>query len=428
MRIRKTHITDAITRFFKSLSLKDRLEKNCAIERENSFRMQREYAKLCAGGGGHAAAGSGSSVSDFDSSDAASMITIDEEEKELLLEPMMHDAYKDIIPKYLVLELVQRLAHRRRSELPLKRKVPDSHEYDEDSGANQGSLEAGGQPPRKMVKGEPLEEAVPKPADDPFPVAMLFAEMKRPLPITWYSNKALHLIRNPLSCQVSIINTLWTNDISDFLDSQTEEHAFLREAGMTKTFCPTYELYAECAENHKQACALLDAPGSTAYKDWAESHHNFYANKADKLEIYDHWKKDEKKRREARTPLPSFTTSAYNTGYEDCKTSYKRANPPQVNNNMTCILCTRRGHCVEWHDDFHHGDAFPGPSRHPYWAKLRSECPDDLFDKTNSNSVCKTYNRVGDGHCNHSNRRLHICSFCGSSNHFALSWRCRQPR
>ncbi|KAF6761720.1 hypothetical protein DFP72DRAFT_879434 [Ephemerocybe angulata] len=380
-RRRKTHTTFSIIQFFKSLSLKDRLEKNCAIERENGIRMQRKYAKLCAG------------QDAFDENDdAASMITIEEEEKALLTEPMMYDAYKDLMPKYLVLELVQRFTGR-----PLKRKADG---FD--------CSRSGSEPPLKSMKSEPDVQS--QAAEPKFTAALLLAESRQPLPITWYSNKALNIIRNRKALRGDAAAALEHWDVNEILASKDDT---LVDAGMTSETCENFEQYTECAENHNQAYALLDSPGSTTYSDWAVAHHAFFTSRVDSIEMYEFWKQQEKQIRDARARTPSFDRPAYEEGYRQCQRDYDKD---------ICILCAHRGHSVEEHDVFKHPKTLPDGK--DYWARKKSTGSSNLFDRSLNKNVCMAFNRAGI-RCDHGNWRLHCCSFCGSSGHHALSWTCR---
>jgi len=90
--------------------------------------------------------------------------------------------------------------------------------------------------------------------------------------------------------------------------------------------------------------------------------------------------------------------------------------------NSHCLICAEKGHNIFLHVDSPTNIKFlDGKTT---WEKcsmgLRLISPENR-------TLCINWNVCGSGagNCtNHSNERVHLCSFCGSKSHHALSWTC----
>ncbi|KAG7092810.1 hypothetical protein E1B28_009126 [Marasmius oreades] len=98
---------------------------------------------------------------------------------------------------------------------------------------------------------------------------------------------------------------------------------------------------------------------------------------------------------------------------------FRSGNGGGPSSDLHCIACSLRGHSAKTHST-------SDPS--PLWASLRSKM---LYHPTSNKPLCGRFNIFGtskgdrDGKCSDC-KAEHVCSFCGRSEHYALSWKCQQ--
>ncbi|KAF8803999.1 hypothetical protein BYT27DRAFT_7017997, partial [Phlegmacium glaucopus] len=91
--------------------------------------------------------------------------------------------------------------------------------------------------------------------------------------------------------------------------------------------------------------------------------------------------------------------------------------------NSTCLICAERGHTVFFHQDS------PTPVKFLNGKPAWSKCTGRGLVTPNNSPLCVAWNLQGArSSCSHpKDERAHLCSFCGSKEHHALSWTCRVP-
>ncbi|KIM41794.1 hypothetical protein M413DRAFT_71105 [Hebeloma cylindrosporum] len=208
---------------------------------------------------------------------------------------------------------------------------------------------------------------------------------------------------------------------------------------------------------------------------WFDNHFNFFNVQQDRDELYDAWKGIELElRKDHRSQNLAFNASDYDAAFSRAKSEHKLRSEfqalvapsqgsrlPPTNNrgggnhnknlsfkspsrfhpnsqsfpsgsgrsssssSSTCLICAEKGHNV-----FHHQDS-PIPVKladgKPAWSK----CTNRGLVALDNRPICVLWNVRGDRPaqnfaCTHSKEeRAHLCSFCGSKSHHALSWTCR---
>ncbi|KAF8811592.1 hypothetical protein BYT27DRAFT_7036167, partial [Phlegmacium glaucopus] len=88
--------------------------------------------------------------------------------------------------------------------------------------------------------------------------------------------------------------------------------------------------------------------------------------------------------------------------------------------NSNCLICAERGHTVFFHQDSSQ------PVKFSNGKSTWSKCTSQGLVSPDNRSLCATWNVQGNrSSCSHpKEERAHMCSFCGSKEHYALSWTC----
>jgi hypothetical protein len=187
---------------------------------------------------------------------------------------------------------------------------------------------------------------------------------------------------------------------------------------------------------------------------WWHDHFRFFDNQPDSAESYEAWKHAELTlRRDSRSFKKRIELLDYKTAYAAAITKYEnrviaksewtkiasemrslkdsifhsnKSSRPLFQNGGSkasatsiCILCAELGHTLFNHPKDKVPAKFPdGKNTWARFVKGRLLSPDNK-------ELCINFNIKGQQCAQHNSDRLHLCSFCGSKNHHALSLSCR---
>jgi len=216
--------------------------------------------------------------------------------------------------------------------------------------------------------------------------------------------------------------------------------------------------WTEAAENYFKFQQSRDHEGDNGrFSTWLFHHFEFFQKCKERIKYYSAWKVLERQlRQEYRSNPEPFDGTAYYFLYMQACTSHnleakfaKISTPlvPRVNrfsaapSSVTahssrpfrtgdkktssppcCLLCTERGHAIDKHFGASKPSAFADGK--PTWAHIHDH---ELFSP-GKQQICIPFNvrRSDRSGCSHAKDvRLHACSWCGSSSHYAFSYTCR---
>ena len=451
-RVRRTHKDDFISSFLSKLQLREKLVKNKEIEDQNKARELKTYNHHL-DPASHPEPGS----------ETASLITIDEADLTDLKDPSVLNRFLAVIPDSLLVRIT------RENRAEKEKRKPDESNV---------SAEISQEVKRRRMDGnKAAERVVGTQRAVEFSEILFMTNIHVPIPLPFFRNENLRYLidhaatlptikSNPLSGETKgqfILN------VADLTKGTQERKGFGEELSLD------FGEWSEASENCFRFHQMQDKDGNNGlYARWWADHFKFFHTQEDKISQYEAWKDlDLKLRREYRTEPTKFDVNHYATKYEAVKTTYELKSlikeqtlnsvkdlPYRRDNNYRqphrggksagssntqfrdmrnpsaqstlfpsgsrsshpacCLLCGETGHPVGKH--YSDGVTPPKfPDGKPTWAKITNS----KLCAPNGKELCINFN-IGNANCNHSEgMRAHLCSFCGSKSHHALSWVCR---
>jgi hypothetical protein len=420
----KTHLPHILNKI-KSLPLKLKLSMNKNIEQQNEQRVLRAY--------NHAL----DPVNNSDpGSEAASLITISSEEMLSLHVPSVMSSLSSVMPLYLLRLIGLKDKHRR-----------DDHEIS-------AELPLGDSKRRCMDGSKLIPRSAANAVEIAFPQILFDTELEVAVPLSFFTHSNLRYIID----HASTLPTKRANGKSDgkkgpvIIDVEKLAEKLGRELSID------YGQYTQASHQFYRFQSLRDAVTDGSWTKCWYLHFQFFESRHDAEEFYPYWKESELQlRRDRRSLLLDYNENQYDLLYSqaknnatllkliqdrDIKPRYdaaRRFTPKRFEDyprksedssrkpfpagggkstaSLTCILCAERGHSVFSHPS----SQTKFPDGKSLWAKIVNNrpCTPDNRD------ICINFNLGLQRTCTHGAERAHICSFCGSKGHHALSWTCR---
>jgi hypothetical protein len=447
-RVPRTHINPAVIQVLKSLPLISILQKNKEIESKNAERALKTLNHTL-----------DKDAHPDPGSDAASLVTLDPEDRDRFKVPSFASSFRD----YIYSSLAKWIADedvKDKEDLKLKRKATDEPKL---------TAEEARIAKRRCMNGKNLVPwIVGVPWQTKFPQSLFDTEGCVAVPLPFFLNENLEII----NVEAATLPTVKTNPNP----GETKGIAILDveklAARFGKELSLTCSQWTEAAGNMYLFQKERDAVDTgDSHSDWYNDHFNFYLSQRLKVKLYDAWKADELKFRqehwasygafegyryeqsfrlsekhhetmaeirEMMTATNKVQLSRDGGGYQTPKSKY----PPRSRFSdrspsssfpsgsgrssslpTDCLICGERGH-----DSRRHGNSttrIKFKDGKPTWAKHSNRAlvtPDDRV-------LCVNWNVKGSNAvCAHGkDERAHLCSFCGQNDHHAFSWTCRPP-
>jgi hypothetical protein len=450
LRIRRTHVSQEAITLFKTLPLYNKLEINKKIELENIGRMNKSIHHAL-DAVNYPTAGS----------DAASLITVVDEELADLLDDSIRERYKDILPISIVKWISDTQKAQGETQILSKR---SSAELSSDTHAK--LLEARIAKRRCMTGDDIVPRESGKAVELIFPQILFDTEISVAIPLPFFIYRNMRYIIDHLGSLPMVK--------CNPLDGTTKGFYIIDVEKLSLTLGK--ELSIDCSEWGQAAFQMLrfhqmrDVKGASGgFSEWYAMHFDFFFKLIDRDEFYSAWKALELElRQEFRSEKKAFCATHYANAYALVKAEKKILDrvqalqgqgklassdrpgyfPPRsggsngkfsrpgntytsspsfpsssTKNSLPpcCILCGQRGHTIFTHSN-DTGPAFFGDGK-PTWARFINR----FLRATDNREICIKFNLRGErSACTHAKgARAHICSFCGKDSHFAFSWTCR---
>ena len=446
LRVRRTHLSDAISGMLKTLSLPSRLKRNKEIETLNEARNLRNLSHL-------------QNPENPPGSETASFITIESSEINLLSSSSLFNSLHDTLPFYIMekLALLKSLTDKN------KRRLGDESLTDsiDDSALRIAKR-------RCMTAKSLISRNFQSRTSFNFPQIMFDTEDRMALPLSFFTHKSLRfMIDNLALLPIRKVEANGVHKKGSILDVEKLSKTLGEELSLT------YGQYSEAASQmfNFQAQRDNDSPSDGATETWTrfwELHFLFFDNQDDAEEYYDEWKHveldlrrerwsynykynedyyasrymtaknnrniriqfdEEMNRREARLRAqfeaktrPREYASGSGSRYGPVKPFPEAGSRPSA--SASCVLCADPSHTL-----FNHPrEKIKFSDGKPLWAKTNG----NKLMSPNGKEICIRFNIGGSRYCSlayskdkHGDNRLHVCSFCGGKDHHALSWVCR---
>ena len=448
LRIPRTHTSPTVIQLLKLLSLPTILQRNKQIETANEARSIKTL--------NHA---SDPVTYPEAGSPTASLITIEPEDFSRLRIPSFLMSVRDHIYSSLAKKLTDEELREREEG---KRKT--------DPGVSADQLRVSKR--RCMDGANQIERVVGEPVPIEFAQTLYDTELCAAIPLPFFLSKNLRTLID----ESATLPTVKSNPLPGetkgiyILDVEKLSTRFGKELSLT---CSQW---SEAAGNMWDFQASRDKCGTDGDRAiWFEKHFNFF-NRLDKREeLYDAWKVVELEfRRDHRSRNLKFAAGDYDRALglaeeghklrkemQDLFAASRTAAPRPLANarggnnsgvgylnrngrpsrfqstsqpfpsgsgrttsssNSYCLICAEKGHNISLHIDSTHVKFL---DRKAAWAK----CSTGLgLVSPDNHPLCINWNvrGAGAGNCtNHGSEQVHLCSFCGSKGHHALSWTCR---
>ena len=445
-RVPRTHTSPTIIQLLKSLSLPNILQKNKKIEADNDARSAKTLNNAL-DPTHHPEPGS----------EVASLITIDPEDLARLRIPSFFVSVRDHIYNSLA---------RRLADDELKEKE-DKKRKDDDVPAEDLRLAK-----RRCMDGtNHVERVVGEPIPIEFSQALYDTEICVAVPLPFFLTRNLRTLID----EASTLPTVKSNPAP----GETKGIYILNIDKLSirfgKELSLTCSQWSEAAANMWSFQISRDKSGADGeHAAWFEKHFNFFnmLNKRD--ELYDAWKVMELEfRQDHRSRHLKFSAPDYDKAlglteeshklrkeFHDIVTSQtvvQRSGPPyrgtsgpssqrnlprgpfqppshsqpfssgsgKPSSSAVCLICAQRGHNLFFHQKTTIVVKFADGKS--VWAKCS---PDSGLVTPDNQTICINWNVRGADAATqcaslHKDDRLHLCSFCGSKSHHALSWTCR---
>jgi hypothetical protein len=303
-----------------------------------------------------------------------------------------------------------------------------------------------------------------------FPQILFDTEDRMPLPLPFFTHKALrYIIDNLALLPVRKVEADGIHKKGAILD--VEKCSKLPSLGEELSL--SFGQYTEAATQmyNFQAQRDKDSPGDgETWTQFWELHFLFFENQHDAEEYYEEWKnveldlrrerwshnyaydpdyyvqrymtaknnmilrlrfEEEMNRRESKwrtqaSAMPSeskfrsrdFPSSGFASRFN--RPFPEAGSRPSV--PSSCILCADRSHSLFTHPR----DKAKFSDGKTLWAKWNNK----ILSTPDGRELCIRFNIGGNSHCTlkdkHGDARIHACSFCGDRSHHALSWTCRK--
>jgi hypothetical protein len=381
-------------------------------------------------------------------SEQASIVTIDSADKKLLRIPSVMASLSNIMPNF-ILEWLGLEDARDRSE---KRKHDESRKDPQ-------NLEEDRIAKRRCMFGASLVDSnALEPTQFDFPQIMFDTERYCAIPLPFFTHQNLRYITD----NTALLPTRKANP----LPGESKGCYILDVEKLSTTLGA--ELSLDYGHFTQAASQLFNFQSLRAadslWVSWWHDHFRFFDNQPDSAESYEAWKHAELTlQHDSRSFKKRIELLDYKTAYAAAITKYEnrviaKSEWTKIASEMkslkdslfhsnkfssssrrdnsdsrplfqnggskasappTCILCAERGHTLFNHPK----DKVPAkfPDGKPTWAKFVK----GQLLSPESKELCINFNIKGQ-HCpQHQSDRLHLCSFCGSKNHHALSFSCR---
>lgn len=447
----RTHANQEFVKHFNSLSLHGKLSLNMVIEKENRER-EAKTMRFVRG------------EADAPGSPAASLMTIDNGELEEISDRATFELFKDVMPPTVGVSVLSRI-----------RKAEQAGHAGTGSslGKRKGSVDGAADPDRKkrrrvMDGGLAVDRLVGVQRPIEFSDYVYDTEDYVAVPLTLFSNAALRHILDRAA-------TLTTQK-ANARPGETKGRYILDLEKLTARFgdklsFDNYGSWLEAATNYLRFQVTRDKDGRKGkFAEFYKLHFGFFAGQDDKLTEFRAWLPLEHRlRQEYRAQLTKYDPYYYAQQYGHCKSDYRmtkhlderiasmvgtpsvplafpsgsqsfRAHVSRPRDDRqsasangrdraarepSCLFCAGP-HSVKEH---YGSGASSAPkkfanSQDAIWARITG----DTMVSPNGKPICIAFNINADrrGWCNHAtDGRLHVCSWCGSKSHHALSWTCR---
>jgi hypothetical protein len=446
-RVPRTHTNPTIIQALKSLPLISILKKNKEIEEKNAERATKTL--------NHAV----DKVAFPDpGSDAASLITLDPQDLDRFKVP----SYASSLSAYIYESLAKWIADediKDRDATKVKRKVADDPKL---------SAEEARIAKRRCMNGNNMVPwIVGTPWQTKFPQSLFDTEGCVAVPLPFFLNENLQII----NVEAATLPTVKTNPNPGETKGISILDVDKLSARFGKELSLTCSQWTEAAGNMYLFQKERDAVDTgDAHSDWYNDHFNFYLSQKSRDRLYDAWKSDELKFRQehwatygefkayryeqafalserqaemmakVRDMLtapnkPSFGRDNGNFPKSNIKpfsrsrdhpssSSFPSGSGRSSSSSANCLVCSERGHDARIHGDSSAVVKFKDGT--PAWSKYAN----NTLLSPDNRVLCIPWNIRGDrahSQCTHrKDERAHQCSFCGSKNHYAFSWNCRQ--
>ncbi|KAF8974295.1 hypothetical protein BDZ97DRAFT_1772843 [Flammula alnicola] len=444
-RLPRTHTNPTIIQLLKSLPLISKLQKNKEIEDKNAERALKTLNHT-------------QDMTAFPDagSEAASLVTLDPEDLDRFRVPSFALSFRD----YIYSSLAKWIADEEIKDPKNKRKALDDPKITSDEARIAKRHCMNGRKLTPWIVGAPWHAS--------FPQSLFDTEGCIMVPLSFFLNENLQI----LNVEASTLPTVKTNPNPgetkgiSILDVEKLSVRFGRELSLD------FSQWTEAAGNVYLFQKERDEPNTgDAHSEWYDQHFGFYIAQKDKVRLYDTWKADELKFRQehwacygefkgsrydqafalsekqhammaeirdmmATNKTPSgrdngnFPKSSLNSKYPPRRSSDRPSSssfPPGSGRSSSspsdCLICAERGHDSRIHNDTTTAVKFKDGKA--TWAR----CANRALVTPNNRVLCINWNvRGSNSICAHGKEeRAHLCSFCGSKDHHALSWTCRPP-
>ncbi|KAF8815053.1 hypothetical protein BYT27DRAFT_7080989 [Phlegmacium glaucopus] len=417
-RVPRTHANAAVIQVLKNLPLISILQKNKEIENQNAERALKTLNHTV-----------NNEAYPEPGSDAASLITLDPEDRDRFKIPSFALSFRD----YIYSSLAKWIADedtKEKEDQKLKRKTTDEPKM---------TAEEARIAKRRCMNGKKLIPwVVGVPWQAKFPQSLFDTEGCVAIPLPFFLNENLQI----LNAEAATLPTIKTNPNPGETKGISIIDVDKLSAHFGKELSLTCSQWTEAAGNMYLFQKERDAADTEeSHSDWYNDHFNFYLSQRFKVKLYDAWKGDELKfRQEHWASYGAFEGYRYEQAFALSEKQYemmaKIREMMATTNKSTfsrsgrssssstdCLICGDRGHNSRIHNDSVILVKFKDGK--PTWAKSINRAlvtPDNRV-------LCINWNvRGSNAVCTHSkDERVHLCSFCGQKGHHAFSWTCRPP-
>jgi len=429
---RKTHLPHILDKL-KSLPLKLKLSMNKDIEQKNEQRALSAYNHLL------------DPVNNPDpGSEAASMITVSSDELLSLQIPSVMSTVSSVMPLYLL-----RLIGFKEQDKDKRRRDDPTESF--------SSTEAHMAKRRCMDGSKLIPRSAANAVEILFPQILFDTEFEVSVPLSFFTHSNLRYIID----HASTLPTRRANGRSDgkkgpiIIDVDKLADKLGRELSID------YGQFIQASHQFYRFQSLRDAITDGPWTKCWYLHFQFFESKHDAEELYPYWKDCELQlRRERRSLSLDYNENQYDLLYSQAKNNafllkliqerdgksrydaprrfapsfpkrgeeYPRksedtprksfqASGGRVTASFTCIICAERGHSTFAHP--------PSQTKFPDGKNLWAKSANNRLCTPDNKDICINFNLGLSRTCTHGAERVHVCSFCGSKGHHALSWTCR---
>ncbi|KAL0572722.1 hypothetical protein V5O48_009247 [Marasmius crinis-equi] len=434
-RSRRTHTDAWRTKRFREKELAEQLEENFKIRQRNKNRRKQDDLHV---------EHTGENDRPRPGSPQASEWSISDENWEILKDtPDTYEAVKQWLTAQKRHEIEK--AHRDRTAPPAPSAPPAPLNTVEKAKDNKISLKA----KRFVEKPHRLGMKTP-PVFHPSLLQWANYHDKTPAPLAMFLTDNLKKLNNDSSRELK------KHSLSDGTSPRIlDMAAFCKRHGISQDDTTLeYTETIEALENWVTFEEERDPDGAEGdYAMFALQHAGFFDAQRDKVKLHYLWKEQERELRKRRfEEQVAFDATYYDNRWSFCLLEHKQdgkrnrddeerrkagerdpkkrrmeepvkkrgEDDPDSGDSANqhggqapyCLGCARRGHKSVEHD---------AEDGEVLWAKLENG---RLLHPTSGTAICTKFNIHGQESCRPNCRFEHVCSFCGDSSHYALSWQC----